>query len=287
MTDCGYLALETIGAPIPLVAKALCRTKPRLLVHQRQQLFLAHPDIDDPTLPRPERERHLLESILHGHPALQEHLDQLTNLQAKDAKRKKKGQAEDPNSEDDDEEEGQEMHIPTELQDFFGAALDEMNDEDLPQDQRQKIKCARQKSRDKLIQLRQQMAEQKAQHKSGENTAAAASVAVDEPSVAVEAPPVPIARFDEPSVAVGNPLVAVEASEDSAAVAEPQPFDEEKFKRRSELVWVRPFVPDIPTEPRRDVCLLQVLFMFGAGFFLVTQRLFQQCLALEMSYCSN
>ena len=229
MSECGFLALEMTGEPIPLAAKALCRAKPRLLVHQREQLCCLHAS-DDPSQSRGDREINFMKALMRDHPALEKYLETLRALHEKQAaKQARKNQTTEAISSSEEE-----MDVPDEIEAFFGLCLDEMNDQDLPQDQRQKIKASKQKSREsreKLKEVRAHLAKSMDVAPEAAPQAAAPAPAAEAPAArAAEAPAAPVAE-DPPGMA-------------GASMDE----EDKKYQSRSDVAWVRPFVPDIPTE---------------------------------------
>ena len=230
------------GEPIPLAAKALCRAKPRLLVHQREQLCCLHAS-DDPSQSRCDREINFMKALMRDHPALEKYLETLRALHEKQAtKQARKNQTTEAISSSDEE-----MDVPDEIEAFFGLCLDEMNDEDLPQDQRKKIKASKQKSREsreKLKEVRAHLA--KSMDVAPEAAPQATAPAAEAPAArAAEAPAAPAA---EAPAARAAEAPAAPAAEDPGMVGPSMDEDDKKYQSRSEVAWVRPFVPDNLTE---------------------------------------
>ena len=185
MDKFGYVALQQSSDSVPAAVEALCRKKPIMLVHQRLQLCQCFPKLDKPELRRNEREAAIVSGLLEGRSNLDEYLQSLASVQAKmDAECSSDSDA---------------FEVPPEMQEFFEAALEEINPEELPPRERKRVGQARQRGADALAAAKE--------------------------------------RLD------------LKRKEASASVEEAVPEDtSDRYSRRSDVAWVRPYVPDIGTE---------------------------------------
>ena len=133
-----------------------------------------------------------MRGLLEGHMDAEKHLENLAKAHEKDRRR---SDAQEMDSDSD-------MEVPAELEDFFGQAVEEMPDQDLPEKQRRQLRKVRQSGGFDAARRRL----------SGKSL--------------VNAPP-----SDQPAPEVPE--------------ADP---NREHYQRRSDLAWVRPLVPEAPTD---------------------------------------
>ena len=132
----GFLVMKVCGRPIPVVAEALARKKPALLVHQRKKIRESFKSSVPPAETEEATEAAIIKFLLHS---ADESLvsDYLSALERIWATRRSKQQA---GAQDDGDQDASDAEVPAEVEDDFFACMQEMDPEALPTKQREQFK---------------------------------------------------------------------------------------------------------------------------------------------------